>query len=133
MDKEYRDFIEGIDLRIIGKSNTQPETIVVTGSKSASLDSWDVQDITTAFASLNKSANGELKVFVQQLNGKFDKFPMEIYRESSRPMTRLNGEVSKEISIQEVNENISQIREKFSEMNAPKSGDEIRKEYLNKP
>jgi CO dehydrogenase/acetyl-CoA synthase alpha subunit len=132
MDKEIPDYREGIDVRIIGKNNGQPEIIVITGKNSSSFDKWDVQDMTTGNAVAMKAANGKVIVFTQQSDGSFNKYPMEIYRETTIPKSRHNGEVSK-VSVQEVRDEISKMKDQSLGASAPESGDKIRQEYLNKP
>ena len=108
----------------------QPKAFVIS-SDSIPLDKENVRDISTSTARWLRADNGQLDVYSKQANGSFNHQPMEIFtavREDTRA-TRENGELKENLSSQDVENRISQVKGQFEEVAAAQTAEQIRQQY----
>ncbi len=127
MDETYKN--EKFSVRVISDEG-QPKAFVIS-SNSIPLDKENVRHISTATARWLIADNGQLDVYSKQANGSFNHQPMEIFtavREDTRA-TRENGELKENLSSQDVENRISQVKGQFEEAAAAQTAEQIRQQY----
>lgn len=134
MDETYKDIRDGVDVRVAGKQSGQPEVLVITSKNGASVDKETVNDITKGTAHAMKAPNGQVTVYAEQSNGKFNQHQMEVHRPHRNAEARQIGETKSDVSKQDVEKHAEQAKSRTAEVkeiSSPKDGDKFRQEYLN--
>ena len=127
MDRTYEN--EQFSVRVLSDQG-QPKAFVIS-SESLPLDKENVRDISTATARWLRANNGQLDVYSKQENGSFTYQPMEIFtavRADTRAV-RENGEAKENLSSQDVENNLSQVKGQFEEAAAAQTAEQIRQQY----
>jgi hypothetical protein len=127
MDITYKNEI--FSVRVVSDQG-QPKAFVIS-SNSIPLDKENVRDISTSTARWLRADNGQLDVYSQQANGSFNHQPMEIstpHREDTRAVGE-NGELKENLSSQDVENRISQVKGQFEEAAAAQTAEQIRQQY----
>lgn len=125
MDETYKN--EKFSVRVLSDEG-QPKAFVIS-SNSIPLDKENVRDISTATARWLMADNGQLKVYSKQDNGSFNYQPMEIFTEHRQRATKENGELKENLSSQQVENDISQVKGQFEEAATAQRANQILQQY----
>lgn len=127
MDRTYDN--EQFSVRVLSDKG-QPKAFVIS-SESIPLDKDNVRDISTATARWLRAENGQLDVYSKQENGSFTYQPMEIstpHRKENSVVSE-NGEAKENLSGQDVENQISNVKGQFEEVAAAQTAEQIRQQY----